>query len=34
VTVPDAKTFVPLDQPEAVADAIVAFVAAHPLARS
>ena len=34
VTVPDAKTFVPLDQPEAVADAIAAFVAAHPLARS
>jgi len=34
VRVPDAKTFVPLDQPEAVADAIAAFVAAHPLARS
>ena len=33
VTVPDAKTFVPLDQPEAVADAIASFVAAHPLAR-
>lgn len=34
VRVADAKTFVPLDQPEAVAEAIAAFVAAHPLARS
>lgn len=34
VLVPDAKTFVSLDQPEAVAAAIAAFVAAHPLARS
>lgn len=32
VLVPDAKTFVPLDQPEAVADAIAAFVAARPVA--
>ena len=31
VTVPDAKTFVPLDQPEAVAAAIAAFVAARPV---
>ena len=30
VEVPDAKTFVPLDQPDAVADAISAFVAGHP----
>ncbi len=30
VKVPDAKTFVSLDQPEAVAQAISAFVAAHP----
>ncbi|HSV40045.1 MAG TPA: alpha/beta hydrolase [Nocardioidaceae bacterium] len=30
VRVPDAKTFVSLDQPEAVADAIAAFVAANP----
>lgn len=31
VVVPDAKTFVPLDQPDAVADAIAAFVAARPI---
>ena len=31
VTVPDAKVFVPLDQPDAVADAIAAFVAAKPI---
>jgi pimeloyl-ACP methyl ester carboxylesterase len=34
VLVPDAKTFVPLDQPEAVANAISAFIAARPLASS
>ena len=31
VTVPGAKTFVSLDQPEAVATAISTWVAAHPL---
>ena len=31
VLVPDAKTFSPLDQPEAVADAIADFVAARPV---
>lgn len=34
VVVPEARTFVPLDQPEAVATAIAEFVAAHPLAGS
>lgn len=32
VEVADAKVFVPLDQPEAVADAICSFVASHPVA--
>lgn len=32
VTVPDARTFVSLDQPEAVVEAIVAFAAARPAA--
>jgi len=31
VRIPDAKTFVPLDQPEAVASAIADFIAAKPL---
>lgn len=34
VAVPDAKVFVSLDQPEAVCDAIAAFVAARPVAGS
>lgn len=33
VVVPDAKTYVSLDQPEAVAEAIGAFVAANPVSR-
>ncbi|RNL80976.1 alpha/beta fold hydrolase [Nocardioides marmorisolisilvae] len=34
VLVPDAKTFSPLDQPEAVASAIAAFVASRPVGSS